>query len=130
MADLRGCASDPLVASDAVLARARALCAKAGLTVVGESQHGFAGGGYTFALLLAESHVTVHTWPELASATLDVYVCNFSRDNDAGARAVAQGIAALFSATEVHTQEVVRGALLSANPGRYSLKSADFAPQV
>lgn len=130
MADLRGCAPDALVGCAAVLGATRALCAKAGLTVVGESQHAFEGGGYTFALLLAESHVTVHTWPELASATLDVYVCNFSRNNDAGARAVAQGIATLFLAQEVHLQEVMRGALASRNSGRYSSKIADFAPQV
>ena len=109
MADLRDCASQALIACDAVLPHARALCAAAGLTVVGESQHTFVGGGYTIALLLAESHVTVHTWPELACATLDVYVCNFSRDNSEGARTVAQGITALFAAKDVQMREVVRG---------------------
>ncbi len=130
MADLTGCAPDTLVGCAGVLAHTRALCAKAGLTVVGESQHAFAGGGYTFALLLAESHVTVHTWPELQSATLDVYVCNFSQNNDAGARAVVRGIVALFAANEVVQQDVVRGAILAPNVGRYHPKSAEFAPQV
>jgi spermidine synthase len=34
-------------------------------------------------VLLAESHLALHTWPERAGVTLDVYVCNFSTDNSA-----------------------------------------------
>ena len=33
------------------------------------------------AVLLAESHLAIHTWPERRGVTLDVYVCNFTADN-------------------------------------------------
>jgi S-adenosylmethionine/arginine decarboxylase-like enzyme len=32
-------------------------------------------------VVLAESHLAIHTWPERTAATLDVYVCNFTADN-------------------------------------------------
>ena len=55
---------------------------RSGLTVVGDDFHQFASvdgepGGVTGLVLLAESHLAVHTWPELNAVTLDVYVCNF-----------------------------------------------------
>jgi len=38
--------------------------------------HRFAGeGGITALVLLAESHLTIHTFPELGAATLNVYCC-------------------------------------------------------
>jgi S-adenosylmethionine decarboxylase len=33
----------------------------------------------TATVLLAESHLCVHTWPEQRAVTLDVYVCNSGR---------------------------------------------------
>ena len=48
-------------------------------------------------MLLAESHVAVHTWPELGAATLDVYVCNFGADNSARAEALLAALVALFA---------------------------------
>lgn len=38
--------------------------------------HGFGrGGGVTGVVLLAESHITVHTWPERGYAAFDVFMC-------------------------------------------------------
>ena len=44
--------------------------------------------GITGVVLLAESHLAVHTWPELGAVTLDVYVCNHGADNTARANAL------------------------------------------
>ena len=40
--------------------------------------HHFDPHGYTIAILLAESHITAHTWPERKSACLDVFTCKKS----------------------------------------------------
>ena len=48
-------------------------------------------------MLLAESHLAVHTWPELEAATLDVYVCNFGADNSARAEALMAALIAAFA---------------------------------
>ena len=63
-----------------------AACERHGLTIVGRCFHQFrnAAGepaGVTGTVVLAESHLAVHTWPEIGGVTLDVYVCNFSADN-------------------------------------------------
>jgi S-adenosylmethionine decarboxylase len=51
-------------------------CVKVGATVLGERWHHFGEGfGYTGVVVLAESHCTVHTWPELGRACLDVFMC-------------------------------------------------------
>ena len=59
-----------------VLERAmRAAAAAGGATVLGAHMHAFGGGGVTGVVLLAESHVTVHTWPERGYAALDLFMC-------------------------------------------------------
>ncbi|MBH5328282.1 adenosylmethionine decarboxylase [Eikenella sp. S3360] len=56
-----------------------ALCQAAeriGATVLDSRFHTFGGeGGVTGVLLLAESHISIHTWPEHGFAALDVFLC-------------------------------------------------------
>lgn len=48
----------------------------AGATVLGENFHDFGAGlGNTGVLLLAESHISVHSWPETDYAAIDIFVC-------------------------------------------------------
>ena len=69
-----------------------------GLTVVGERFYQFEPQGVTGTVLLAESHIAIHTWPEAGFVTVDVYVCNCTTDNTAKAeqvfRALRGGVAA------------------------------------
>lgn len=44
----------------------------AGATVVGEAFHVFPNGAVTGVLVLAQSHLSVHTWPELGLANVDL----------------------------------------------------------
>ena len=86
---------------------------RSGLTVVGALFHRFPGadaegGGVTGCIVLAESHLAIHTWPELASVTLDLFACNYSEDNSARARAVVDEIVALFAPAEIARQDVLR----------------------
>lgn len=85
-----------------------------GLRIVGEHWHTFPereqpGGGVTGVLLLAESHVAVHTWPELRGVTLDVYVCNVGADNSGKARALMNGLHTLFQPHEATHHALMRG---------------------
>lgn len=49
---------------------------EAGATVLGSNVHKFGTGfGNTGVVLLAESHITVHTWPEDDYAAFDVFMC-------------------------------------------------------
>jgi S-adenosylmethionine decarboxylase len=111
-ADLRRCApgtaalTDPQALRDACLDAVQTV----GLTPVGELFHRFAApGGVTGVVLLAESHLAVHTWPELGAVTLDVYVCNFNADNSAGAERLLAALERLFTPYAVERHRVVRG---------------------
>lgn len=63
----------------------RMLCMNAatesGLNIVGDVFHQFQPQGVTGTVLLAESHLAIHTWPEEGFVTVDVYVCNYLEDN-------------------------------------------------
>jgi len=49
---------------------------KAGATIVGSKFHSFGEGqGITGVVLLAESHISIHTWPETGYAAVDVFMC-------------------------------------------------------
>ncbi len=94
----------------------------AGLTVVGEHFHTFAdAGGVTGLVLLAESHLAIHTWPELNAVTLDVYVCNFRDDNSSKAEALTGALITLFAANNVNRNSLLRGAS-AARPGPLTLE--------
>jgi len=88
----------------------------AGLTILGDLFHAFDGGGVTGAVVLAESHIAIHTWPEKQGLTLDVYVCNYSDDNSAKARKLFESIVEYFQPTECARHEVDRGGHLLMEP--------------
>ena len=88
----------------------------AGLQAVAQRVHGFESpglplAGYTAAVLLAESPVCLHTWPEHNAATLDVYVCNFSADHSTKAQALMTQLLAVFDAQAVVRPTLQRGSL-------------------
>ena len=109
--DLTGCRCDPQWLTDAKRFEEKcvALVNASGLTVMDARFLQFDGAGYTGTIVLAESHLAVHTWPERLGLTLDVYVCNYSADNSAKARALFESIIAHFEPGDVARQEVRRG---------------------
>lgn len=115
IAELYECRCAPVLLADADALRALCLevCAVPGLTPVGQVFHQFgsadAPAGATGAVILAESHLAVHTWPELRAVTLDLYVCNFSQDNSAAARAACEHLLAAFAPQRVVRREIARG---------------------
>lgn len=68
--------------------------------------------GVTGTVVLAESHIAIHTWPETGDVTLDVYVCNFSRDNSDRAQAVYDNIIAALDPSDIVAHRVTRGKIL------------------
>ena len=111
-ADLRRCPTDRALFGDPGALRDCCLQAvmACGLTPVGELFHRFEpGGGVTGVVLLAESHLAVHTWPELGAVTIDVYVCNFSGDNGARAEALLASLEGAFAPGAAARQRLQRG---------------------
>ncbi|MGR6807982.1 adenosylmethionine decarboxylase [Sphaerotilus natans] len=112
-AEWHDCAATVLLHDRDALREAGVRAAReAGLSVVGEVFHAFpAPGGVTGVVLLAESHLALHTWPELAAVTLDVYVCNRSGDHSAQAQQVLAALRSLLRPTRVEERAITRGAL-------------------
>ena len=115
-ADLNACQCELGALTDPSNCESHALaqCNAAGLEMVASHWHSFATAdsepsGYTGVLLLAESHLAVHTWPELRGVTLDVYVCNYGQDNSAKARALMDAMVAFFAPGSVNAQAINRG---------------------
>lgn len=122
LADLRGCAAlhPCMVDAMALAALCRSTVAAVGLTPVAERFHAFEPlassepAGVTGVVLLAESHLAIHTWPEQAAVTLDVYVCNLGQDNSAKARALMQRLIDAFAPQHAQLQALQRGQGASA----------------
>ena len=119
IADLYGCrAAHPfLVDCDRLEMLCVEECREAGLTPLGAYFYQFrdeqgAPAGVTGTVVLAESHLAIHTWPESGDVTLDVYVCNFSRDNGDRARQVYRRVIGVLDPGERVEHEVTRGRLL------------------
>ena len=91
----------------------RLLCVRAataaGLTVVGDRFFQFEPQGVTGTVLLAESHIAIHTWPEAGFVTVDVYVCNLKTDNTAKAKQVFDMLEAALKPAHTRFQAIQRG---------------------
>lgn len=79
-----------------------------GLTSVGDVYHSFDSGGFTASVCLTESHVAIHTWPEFGTATFDVFLSNFNRDNSSKVREFYSRTLEHFRGTVLTLNEVER----------------------
>jgi S-adenosylmethionine decarboxylase len=50
-------------------------CHVAGATIIGVTSHKFEPQGVTVLVLLAESHISIHSWPEFNYAAIDIFTC-------------------------------------------------------
>src|SRR5258708_39639098 len=116
--DLTGCRCDPQL--PVAGARFRAKCLEmveaSGLTTMDATFHQFEGSGFTGTVVLAESHLAIHTWPERQGLTLDVYVCNYSADNSAKARKLFALLVDFFQPAEIASHALDRGEHLLMEP--------------
>lgn len=66
----------------------------AGATVVAHVTHRFSPQGVTAVAVLAESHLSVHTWPEYGYAAADVFTCGETTDPRAACELLAKRLRA------------------------------------
>lgn len=76
LVNMYGCPPELLERADTVSLLLNDVVAASGLTKLGENVHQFEPYGVTAVILLAESHISIHTWPEQnGSAAVDIFTC-------------------------------------------------------
>lgn len=93
LCEYRGCDARVLDDVAAIEALLRAAAAAAGATVVDARMRRFTPQGVSGVLVIEESHLAVHTWPEADYAAADLYTCGRS-DPWAAHRVLAEGLRA------------------------------------
>lgn len=104
IADLHQCSG----LDDAALVRAALVggAAAAGAHLLGVHLHAFGlGQGVTGVALLAESHISIHSWPEHGYAAIDIFMCGRRNDPDAALGVIA----AALGAARIVTHDLRRG---------------------
>ena len=81
--------------------------AEAGATVVGELFHKFSPVGVTGIVCIAESHISIHTWPEHAYAAVDIFTCGEKFKPFEAAHLIADSL----QSQHCNVMEVKRGAV-------------------
>ena len=67
---------------------------QSGATVVGESFCHFSPQGVSGVVNIAESHISIHTWPEYKYAAVDVFTCGDDVDPEKAARLITEKLGA------------------------------------
>lgn len=116
--DLRACDRDVLNDVAAVRRAMLDAAVAAHATIISESFHAFSTIGVSGAVIIAESHLSIHTWPEYGFAAVDIFTCGATLRPD---RAVAVLIERLRCGEpkqwEVQRGVLARGAVASSeNP--------------
>ena len=104
IAELHGCAGlADIQLIETALERA---AAAAGATLLETRLHGFGEGqGVTGVALLAESHISIHTWPEHGYAAVDIFLCAPRHDLEAALAVLSKAL----QAERVEHQLIARG---------------------
>ncbi|MBW7858975.1 MAG: adenosylmethionine decarboxylase [Leptonema sp. (in: Bacteria)] len=93
-----------------------------GATIIDSRFHRFAPQGVSGVILIAESHISIHTWPELGYAALDLYTCNPGMDIDGAMRMLTE----TFEASDFVVEYMPRGVLNPAQRRALRMQEVDF----
>jgi S-adenosylmethionine decarboxylase proenzyme len=80
-----------------------------GATVLGESFHHFSPQGVSGVVIIAESHLSIHTWPEYGYAAVDVFTCGTSVEPKKAAEVLIEKLGAKSHSL----MEISRGLLVA-----------------
>ena len=85
---------------------------KAGATVVTETFHHFSPHGVSGAVIIAESHLSIHTWPEYGYAAVDLFTCGDTVSSETAFNYLRDTL----QSAQVSTMELHRGQVDMMDP--------------
>jgi S-adenosylmethionine decarboxylase len=115
LAELYGCNGSLIEDVDAIRQRMLAAAEVIGATVVGEVFHHFSPQGVSGVVVIAESHLSVHTWPESSYVAVDIFTCG-NLDPVPGISFLARQL----GARQYRMQEILRGLSADLHARDYS----------
>ena len=78
-----------------------------GATIIGHAFHQFSPQGVTGVVIIAESHICIHTWPEHNYAAVDIFTCGDTSGLDEATRHIAEA----FRSQDLSVVTLQRGQL-------------------
>lgn len=75
LVELRDCNADALDDLQNVESTLIDTARRIGATIIGHAFHQFSPQGVTGVVIIAESHICIHTWPEHGYAAVDIFTC-------------------------------------------------------
>ena len=95
-------------------------------TIVGVHFHQFSPFGVSGVVVIAESHVAIHTWPEHAYAAVDIFTCGETLNSELA----AQYLVEKFQSRQPSLMELKRGLIPDSKPAKVSAKVTTEAKEV
>ena len=80
-----------------------------GAVVLGTSFHHFNPQGVSGVVVIAESHISIHTWPEFGYAAVDVFTCGTTVNPEKAAEVLIEKL----GSKNYSTREILRGVLVA-----------------
>ena len=112
LVDFFGCAEH--FDADGLTLRLTAAAQAAGATILGGGQHDFTeNNGATAFLMLAESHISAHTWPEHGVIAIDIFICG-----ETSADAALESLRGSFQPARETITVQTRGSIGTSAPSR------------
>jgi len=125
VADFHGCTADlndPML----VMKVMEQACETAGATIVSRTGHHFSPYGVTAVVVIAESHIAIHTWPEFGYAAVDFFTCGESVNPWVAFEYAKKAL----GAARVELHEVVRGVLSDEEKRAAAAYESQYSPTV
>jgi len=115
LVEFYGCDPQALNNKEGLEAVMRDAAAESGANVVSSVFHLFNPHGVSGVVVIAESHFSIHTWPEYGYAAVDLFTCGDSVDP----WVAFEMLKGHLQAEHMYTMEVKRGQLHSVGPLHY-----------
>ena len=80
-----------------------------GAVVLGDSFHRFSPQGVSGVVVIAESHLSIHTWPEFAYAAVDIFTCGTTVKPEKA----SETLVVKLEAKNHYSREIQRGILVT-----------------
>ncbi|MCD4785445.1 MAG: adenosylmethionine decarboxylase [Candidatus Eremiobacteraeota bacterium] len=124
ISELSGCNSDYLEDTDKI----REIIINAAISANAEVRevavHKFSPQGVSGVVVIAESHLSIHTWPEVGYAAIDIFTCGTTTKPQEACKYLAEQL----EADEIYQTEIKRG--IPGQNGRFFHQKANESRSV